>query len=374
MSFTDNNPIKVYKRISVGFIILTVILLFFVMYMALSRGTVIIQPKEEVIQADLVVGVKEFNLGDNDIYGKFATTSISGEGVFSATTDVELVPDVAEGTVMIYNKSTNNQILIPTTRLLSESGVLFRLKDKINVPAGSSIVAEIYADKEGAEGNLEPTTFTIPGLSSDLQKKIYAEAKEPITGGLVSASAISEEDVATASIKLRESLILQVSEDLKNALNVEGLFDNMAFTSKVTAQKIDSSAGKSNEFKLLMDLDVIGVAYSDALKKEAEKTLNHMVTSDKVLISSNIAELKPVVEKYNAENGSATLKVALIGKTVINDKIAILDKAKLAGKSRDEVNDYLTNYPSIESVEIRFFPFWLKSLPTLRDHIKIIVK
>jgi len=374
MAFGENNQIKIYKRISLGFIILTIILIFFLIYIALSRATIIISPKEETVMADLLVTVKEFNLKDNDIFGRFATTTVSGEGLFISGTEMEQAPGIAGGTVMIYNKAGNNQILIATTRILSESGVLFRLKNKVVVPAGGSVVGEIYADKEGESGNIEPTKFTIPGLSSDLQKKIYAESKEPITGGLVGISALSDQDLEDSTAKLKETLILQVSDDLRKSLNVDGQFDGMAFFGKVVKKETKTGVGAPNEFKLYMTLDVVGVAYSDALKKEAEKTLKDMIASDKVLLSSNTQEMKPIVEKYNSIEGYANLKVSLIGKTIINEESPILDRSKLAGKSKDEVKDYLSKYAGIEGVEIRFFPFWLSSVPQLRDHIKVIVK
>jgi len=374
MNFNESNPIKAYKRISIGFIVLTVILLVFVVYMALSRATIVVQPKEETVKADLLVTVKEFNLTGNDVFGRFATTTVSGEGAYVSTKEIEQVPGVAEGTVIIYNKANSSQILIPTTRLLSEDDVLFRLKNKVVVPAGGSVVAEVYADKEGGEGNLAPTSFTIPGLSADLQKKIYAVSKERMSGGLVNASAISELDEDDAIAKLKETLTLQVSDELRKSLNVDGEFADMVYFTKVVSEKVDASVGSSKEFKLYMTLDVTGVAYSDGLKKEAEATLKSMVSADKTLVGSNIEDLKPVVETYDPVNGSANLKVDLVGKTIFNQDSDILDKAKLAGKSKAEVQDYLSKFPGIESVEIKFFPFWLKSVPKLRDHIKVIVK
>lgn len=92
---------------------------------------------------------------------------------------------VATGTVTLVNETGAAQPLVATTRLLSEGGVLFRLRDRVTVPAGGTVEAAVYADQPGPSGDIGPSRFTIPGLSPALQASIYARSSSPMTGGVV---------------------------------------------------------------------------------------------------------------------------------------------------------------------------------------------
>ena len=132
---------SVFRYIGYGFIGVTLFLLLIVMYMALSRATIIIQPKEEMVNADLLITVKEKDLQSSDILGRIATTTVSREAVFTTSGVGSEMPAVAMGNVTIYNKNTKSQPLIKTTRFLSKGGVLFRLKKGVTVSAGKTIKA-----------------------------------------------------------------------------------------------------------------------------------------------------------------------------------------------------------------------------------------
>lgn len=91
----------------------------------------------------------------------------------------------ARGFVTIYNYYNKPQPLVTSTRLLSPSGLTFRIDENINVPSSSVVNGEVVpgeirvsitADKIGPEYRIEPSKFSIPGLWVDLQDKIYGES------------------------------------------------------------------------------------------------------------------------------------------------------------------------------------------------------
>jgi type IV pilus assembly protein PilM len=90
----------------------------------------------------------------------------------------------AAGTIDLINTTRNAQTLVATTRLLSEGGILFRLDDRVLVPAGGRISAHMTADRAGAQGDVPAGRFTIPGLSAALQTQVYGETKEAMRGGV----------------------------------------------------------------------------------------------------------------------------------------------------------------------------------------------
>lgn len=109
-----------------------------------------------------------------DFDNKIIITGSIPQGV--VTNDIT---GVAEGRVTIYNETPSNQVLIKNTRLLTPDEKLFRLKDRVLIPAFGEIETDIYSDEAGEVGLIDPTGFIIPGLSEDLQKNIYANNSEP---------------------------------------------------------------------------------------------------------------------------------------------------------------------------------------------------
>lgn len=377
MAFIDapKPPLRIYRHIGLAFIFSTVIMLVIVMYMALSRATIFVEPKEETVAADFLVAVKEENLQSGDILGKVGMATLSREASFPSSGDGEEMPAKAAGEVTIYNNAAKNQTLVGTTRLLSKSGILFRLQKTVNVPAGGSVKTAIAADKEGKSGEIGPSTFTIPGLAAGLQSKIYAKSEEAMTGGVARTGAVTEKDIEDAAQNIRSSLLEEAMVKLKNDLNGGGQFAGVAFKDSFKTKKASANPGdRAPEFTIKIELEVVGVAYSSVLQDLSAKTLAEMISADRRLTSSNLAEAKPSIEKYDLQDKSANFKVSLTGNTVINAASPIFDREKLAGMNPDEVKNYLEKYAGIKNVEIKFFPFWLNRVPKLRDHIKVIVR
>ncbi len=350
-------------------------MLFIVMYVALSKATIIVAPKEETVSADLLVAVKDKDLRGGDIFGKVGNIAVSREASFPVSGAGDETPAKATGAITIYNSAGKSQTLVATTRFLSKSGILFRLKKTLTVPAGGKVSGEIIADKEGKSGEIEPTTFTIPGLAASLQTQIYGKSIEAATGGTARIGIVTEKDINDAVENMRSSLLSEASAQLKTALNGDGKFSGVVFTDSFKAKTVSVLPGeKVSEFKVKIELDVVGAAYSSALQDQAAQTLAGMISSDRKLVSSNILDAVPVIEKYDLQDGSANLKVSLAGQTIIGADSPVFDREKMAGLTAGEVKSYLEKYAGVKTAEVKFFPFWLDRVPKLRDHVKVIVQ
>ena len=51
-----------------------------------------------------------------------------------------------------------------------------------------------------------------------------------------------------------------------------------------------------------------------------------------------------------------------------------IGKKEIAGFDARGVEYYFSQYPSVKEVEVKFSPFWVKSIPALADRIEIEVK
>ena len=214
--------------------------------------------------------------GLNANYGRVQEAERSGDKVFPATGE-RVIEGRAVGKVKIFNRSGGGQTLIATTRLLSEGNGLFRLKDKITVQAGKIGEAEVYADKVGADGDIGPSEFTIPGLLQSLQKLIYAVSEAPMTGGAVETAVVSAGDIEQAKNKLVEKLAAEEKTKVEANLGIGEILLPTALSSEILQMIADPGQDEAAaEFKLQMTtkikfLIVSRSAMEGAMRAELKK-------------------------------------------------------------------------------------------------------
>ena len=92
------------------------------------------------------------------------------------------------------------------------------------------------------------------------------------------------------------------------------------------------------------------------------------------LASINDEGLRIEVTKVDPVAGSASLSIYLDGVAVISTSSEVLNVDRFVGRSPAEVEALLEESDAIKDVRISFTPFWLKRIPTLKDHIRVIVE
>lgn len=140
------------------------------------------------------------------LVSRIVETDVKASDSFPTTGMTATAAGKSSGKATIINTTSRSYTFVATTRLLSKDGVLFRMKTASPIPANGSVTVEVAADQPGPEGDIGPTTFTIPGLPPDLQKLITAKSDAAMTGGAGQAKAVSAADIATAKAKLEERL------------------------------------------------------------------------------------------------------------------------------------------------------------------------
>lgn len=169
-------------------------------------------PAERPVEAglDQIVEIKrtvELGASFSEETGKIQVVPVEAEESYEATIEREGVASegLAKGRLRLINATGRAQALVERTRLLSSGGVLFRLDNRVTVPANGSVEASVTADRPGADGDVPPGRFTIPGLSAALQSQIYGESSEAFTGGVAYTGApLAAEELEAAKTKLLE--------------------------------------------------------------------------------------------------------------------------------------------------------------------------
>lgn len=373
------NSQKSYRGIFIFFIMVTLALIVFVLYTSFSQAIITLNPKKDKISLDFEIKIgKEAKLDSEPkiLEGEILQTT---ETVNEKITDFPKTKqeDRAKGKVTIYNNMEQSQGIVAKTQLKHDkTGLIFRTDEMINLPPRNKVEVSVTADKIGPEGEIEPGKFKLIKLSGDLQNSIYGESKEKFK--------IVQKEVKIASAEIMEKEKQKIADNLtqKGLANLEKkLEDNKKIVNGAIKQEIiDSKTSvepetETEEFSIYLKLKLTALAFDEkALYDIAELKLKQKTTKEQEYQKVFSESIKYEIKNYDLSRNEAEIKIHIEGEAMAKLKTEDIDKEKLLGRSEEEVKMYFKNDPRIESIEVLFSPFWTKRVPTLKDHIEIVVK
>ncbi|NQV90301.1 hypothetical protein HQ487_02735 [Candidatus Uhrbacteria bacterium] len=368
-------PLIMYRRIALTFIVLVSAALLAVLYLSTVQAVIHVDSTESDITAEFVANVFETPTRATDVRGSVISGTLGKSRSFdSLGVSSKLVEDIARGSVTIYNNLSFAQQLVETTRFLSESGVLFRLEDTVSVPAGGSVVAEVYADEVGATGNSEPSRFTIPGLSAARQESVYAQSTEAFTGGEYAIAIVTQGEMDLAADELEAELL----EDAKAMLLNQGgeAFTGQSYDVEIIEKTFSiEPETEAQRFDVALTLKVTSVFYeTEALEKIAIAKLYEGLGQGEEFVNLNASAMIVRVEGVDEEAGQANILVSLSVPAITSRTSNALKVDRFVGLSEEEVRALLLGEEVATEVSIEFFPFWVNTVPRLKDHIYIDIR
>ena len=146
-SVAESRIERYYSKIVIAFVVVAVVLIGLIVYFSFTKTTVTVTPTVQNSTVTIESSLSELG-------GTLVLTDVSGTHDYTAIEGTASKTGKASGTVTLYNKYTVDQPLIETTRLLSDTGVLFRTQETVTVPAGGQVEVPVAADQEGATGNI----------------------------------------------------------------------------------------------------------------------------------------------------------------------------------------------------------------------------
>lgn len=397
-------------------VIISAILLLTIAYIALPGATIYITPDTQPIT--IATNITLLNSQKN----KMALASAADHTIPSYTINPGTIErkftfyatgkifkgENARGKIVIKNLKTSLWTLVEDTRFQTDDGIVFRIKNKVAVPPmrgnePGTLVVDVVADEldvfgnvAGSRGNIGPSKFSLPGLKLKAsQELIYAESTEQMTGGITDTiNMISKADLGAAKEKAKKEILASAQEELQNYLieknRLEGtkltlLTDK--YTIKIGEPKVIIPSNLENKqldsFEVTVYLDVQGIAYNkndllSIMKAElqAKKNPDRRVTA--------IDEDNITYRILRTEEGAGKVELTATIKTIEQYEIRsdqeiginLMKKIKdhVLGKKLQEAEDYIQNLPEINKVEIKAWPFWAPTIPTVSDNVKIIVE
>lgn len=335
------------------------------------REVILGQPTETLKATEPAIQDSSADLSASSLTAKYYETILEDTYNFIPTGQEQETEGKAQGIVAIINNSNRSQPLIVTTRLLTSTGVLFRMKKGVTVPPGGKIEVEVEADKAGAIGDIGPSVFSIPGLSASLQKLIYAESQNPFAGGLKILKQVTTADLDQAKKIAAANLTDQSLTEFNRQDSTIALDD---LYPEVLDFKAETQVGETVEsFSGQIKVKVSALSFNrDQLQKKAEKKLAESQTN-KFLLSVKENSLTYKIVKIDPAAKTAELEVNIGGYFSLEDGGSLIKPANLVGLSAKEIQDQILTNKSVSGVTVRFSPFWVNKAPRLIKNIKIIV-
>jgi len=370
-----NRSVSIYRKIAYFFVALVAALLVFIFFFSVVKTTIVLIPDQERIQNNVVFDIYDQSMngaGEKAIKGIVKKVDLEDEKDFPAT-GKKVIGQEAVGKVIIYNNYNKNQPLVATTRLLSSDNKLFRIKETVNVPAGGSAEAEIYADDPTPDSEIGPSRFTIPGLWAGLQDKIYAESKEGIVYQKKTQNLVTKEDIDNAIRELKQNLTQKAQAQLTGDVQFSEVIYNVDEASIKT--EIDAKVDEEKDgFKAKIQGSVVIVAFEGKQAIDlAKQKLNTSVSTNEEVLSFN-DDIDYALTNFDLQQGTASVNATFEGKVSLKENSEIIDKNKIVGLKKDQLEAYLGSLPGISGYEVKFYPSFIKKVPKLTDRIDIQIK
>jgi len=372
-------PISIYRKIAITFIVLTLLLAAAVVYFSIVSVKIVIIPNKERVASNLEITVKDAQsqaaISENAISGLVEKVPVSAEKIFAAQ-GKEVSGAQITGAVVIYNNTTSNQPLIKTTRLLTEDGKLFRLKEGVTVPAKGKVEnISIYADQVTKEMAIAPAKFIIPGLNKVKQDLIYAESLEAFKYEETGDTLVSADDLAQAQESLKAELAGKLQELVGSSKYKS--YDNVIYKiddSQTTFNPSAKQGDKVKEFKMSAAANAAIVAFNSSdIAALARQKVSELLPDDKQLESFDKNNFQYSVDSYDLSEGTALLKLDVAAQMILKEGTEIIKADRLVGLNRQQLDDYLSSLREVAGYEIKFTPNWISKVPSLLDHIKVEV-
>jgi hypothetical protein len=383
----DGNGAK-RTRVFVTIVISAIILIAgYGMNVLLGGAEVTVYPKirDVSVQADFTAQISP---QAGDLGYELLTLEAEGEKQVKAN-GKEKVSTRAEGKIFIFNaKSTSVQRLVKNTRFESPDGLIYKIKDSIEVPGASkdtqgnmvpgSIVADVLADGTGEQYNLAPGKFTVPGLKgSDQYDNVYGETKAAFTNGFEGEKYIIDEtELGTAKqalhIELRDKLLAELKEKRPAGFIVYDNAVTFAFDSLPSTEYGDSLATIKEKARLQVPM----FKEDEFSKYIALKTIPPTdYSGDPVTIldpqslaftyisaTTSVSDISPLSSLDFTLKGTARI-------------IWKFDEAKLKSElisiKKNAATSVFSKYSSISNAQAEIRPFWKTAFPDTPDKIKV---
>ena len=291
------------------------------------------------------------------------------------------VGDPATGTMTMYYCPSNNsaQITVPSGTVFSSSGISFATTADAVVPASNftgggnckkdqSQTANVTATQGGASSNvaaasyvsnLSGVTGTGSAMTGGTDKTVTVVQQSDIDGAVEKLTQNTDKAKVDLTAQLKDAKLFPLPATIlagKQTISSDAKVGDQASDVTVTAQT---------------DFTMLGVKRDD-LKKLVVDSAKSQIDTSKQDISDDGLDLATFAVTTHASANNQTLSVqttATAGAQINTDSL----KTQIIGKKSGDVQQLIQDLPSVQSVNVKFSPFWVNKVTKNTKRINIIV-
>ena len=344
----------------------------------LPHATITVHPKitQRNVSKDILLSSKSTT--PDYIHYALPAKIIAQEGTAQKTIQQsggDITQGNSKGTVTFTNNQDTEQRLLPHTHLRYEpNGTMFLTDNPVIIPPQGTVDASITAEQTGSSGDVAPGKFLIDKFSPGLQKVVYAVSTSQFSGGEVGAQTISQQDIDNAKKSALDDATAQALDKIKQQAGGAEIRQDLL---SVTTESNDASVQAGSH----------AVSYTASATVQAKEFIvdSHDIVSlmtlalradvapDEEFLSYDPASFSLKISQTDWATGQAKVSATLTGTYAKKIGSTELSESNLAGLSRQELNDHFTSFPSIGSVDIKFWPFYVTSAPSNLSQINVEV-
>ncbi|MBI2625474.1 hypothetical protein HYW68_00280 [Candidatus Parcubacteria bacterium] len=358
-----------------------------VAYLMLPTATVEVRPKTEPFTFDVEITVdKEIQGVDSSrsaIPGQFEEVQKAVSREFNATAERD-VEEKAQGEITIFNAySSSPQTLVATTRLLSTDQKLFRTTKTVTIPGAkieegqiipSSLAVSVVADAPGAEYNVGPADFTIPGFQGTPKYNAFTgKSKAAMSGGAKGrVKVVRAEDLDSARAAMEGDVLRQAESELKAQISPDlKLIDGAAAVAVLEAASSVAAGAVAERFTYTVKaVGRAAIFREDDLGALIDETLKQRLSDNR---ATRPQDRKVQYENVRPDYGRGTLTVLVRVAETLVSKIDVGElRRELAGRNQVQAQQYVDTRPAIDQIKVSLWPFWVRRIPNNPD--KVVVK
>lgn len=354
------------KKIAIGILGASVVVLGAVVYLMTGTAHVVLTPVGKPLDTQITVQASDVFAAIDDTFVKIPGQLLNVEKTASNTVSSTGSRDVASkarGIITVVNEySATPQTLIANTRFKSADGKIFRTLQKITVASTKTV--EVIADKPGTDYNIPAGKFTIAAFEEqgDAEKvaKFYGTTSQPMSGGASGPSAvITQADYDSA----KDAAVSEVKSQIKSALETQG--------AALTVLNADAPAMGALESTARPDdaADSVTVTATGTLKTVGFRQADLFDLIQRVILKKERLTVIPETltltytdVNFKSDLGILTFTVSAQGTGYVPvDAAAITED--ILGKNSAAIRDYFKDREGVQSATITLSPFWVRTVP-----------
>jgi len=369
-------------------LIAAVAVLLFILSSTFSTATVTITPKNQDITLNDTYNItSDKTVGTSTLH--FQVMTIEQKLTKALETDgEEYVEKKAIGKAVIFNNSgTQKQRLTINTRLETKDGLIYRIRDSVDVPgiktiAGvktpGSIEVDIIADMPGDKYNMKLSDlkgdFTIPGFKGTTKyTTFYARLSADVLGGFTgNVKKVSEDKLTEGRTDLKNNLTANLIKDAYSKTPTDNILFKDNYYIQCTDLPDDSA---TSVYNISEDCTINAIIFnkSDLASfiatnriKSFDNSKVDILWNDNDTVSLFGTSLKPWNE--------ITLKAKFTGPAKVVwsfDTNEIL--SEIVGQNKSIISSVIqNNKTSVTEIEATIRPMWKNTFPTNSNKIKVV--